>query len=418
MTVSNNNLEQSSEKENRLKDLVESEDKCVKSCKNAIDWLNNFYDPSSKYFRVAYISGENEEKLDHNSATDIIGRIIRECEYNQLVPDNIRQDQPWKELSKNVKKSLVKLTSARTKLHGVLPLITMGFLPVFTISYLAEFLAIDGNYDNQAYKIAIRRILYAIFRESSKEGLSTDKMEKFHPFLLYRCMRSLNGFKNLIHPDHLNNNQDIKNFLSDLKNNDALKKAAKRRLGKKNFSERDINSTIGTDHDWDAFARNAAGGKKSLLGFLDKLLSNLEDKAFNDATNQMIRKGNPHGPDIDISSLAFSLGILAEISQERYIDIIQQGLRIIFDSCENGLFPASIPFLSDNKGKAIFVPSIEIANIALKILLNCDNIERSLNFEISLTASKMVQERLSESYNKIEIEDGRGEKKHKWMVHR
>jgi ATPase family associated with various cellular activities (AAA) len=73
--------------------------------------------------------------------------------------------------------------------------------------------------------------------------------------------------------------------------------------------------------------------------------------------------------DIDPSALAFTMQVLHDSDAPRHIFGIQQGLSILSRLQKFGQFPAGQAFHSDEKGRSLFVPSIEVANVVLRLFL-------------------------------------------------
>lgn len=379
-----------------LKEFIESERECCKFVTNTIDWLTKFH--VAPYFHVAYTDGGVfADEATPNAATSIIIRIIQD--YDALVNDHLDgHRQQWSALlceARNAREHLSK-----EDIDKVLPLKTMGILPLFSVSYLAEVLGtLDNPLNNKAYAVAIRRILFAVYCDQNAHSRGISKPDKLHPFLLYRCIKTLKKFN-----EHLSSSSVLEEFRKNITDEKLILNTVKARY-KKDYNpeiRESLKMIYGTgDSEFARYLNNAAARSN----FIDKhVLYYLENRVSHEATTQIARSTRTTGPEMDPSALAFSLGSLSEIGHKRHMHLIAQGQRIVFESCNNGLWHTAMPFISDEKGRATFVPSLEIANVLLETyrtqlkydgnLLDCDFV---------LKSTDKIQKRLCEQHNSVEI---------------
>jgi len=405
-----------------MQELLQSEEQCRRFCNKAIEWLLNFWVPESKLFRVSYETDQKESKGESpNAASMLICRVVPEL--NDLARTHA-DPILWSKLSLRVTEATTQLKSQ--ELYEVLPLATFGVLPLFSSCYLARLLAqSEKALDNPAYAIVMRRIILAVSKEvrSSWEATASDRM---HPFDLYACSMALTGMRKLFKSAFkYKNKQAISAFWANIKKKDLLiesiaKRVRKQKIGKPSEAEMDRIYAAGPTWSWSSDRwNNLLGRLKSSLSLdkieqsetlIDNLLRRVQERASNEALVQIASKSNAMGFELDSSALAFCLAILSSLDSNR-TGLIRQGLTAIFESCEAGLFQA-MPFLTDNKGRSIYVPSLEIASKALDLLLQEIDGESAPETEAAFKASSLIQNRLCERFNTIKITDSSGRQKH------
>ena len=379
--------------------------------KRTVDTLLDFYvDP---YFRVAYKHEDVKSTSEPpNGSTSIIIRTIREC--SALAEKHLEKslEAKWSSIETATTVSIENLMND-SNYSDVLPLKTMGILPLFTVSYLAEILDDYGNdvelakriLKLRAYAIAIRRVFHAIYAEDSDKIKGVRKADTLHPFLLYHCMRSITGFGELLAYSHSQGLAgEIAVFWKNLKNKALLSEAiTKRKASALSVDEENYIE----DNDWNSF--NQAISELESSSFQNsvtfrRLRNYIEDKAASEGLAQLARKSQSSGPEMDASALAFCIGILAEVDKHAYSHTIVQGIKIVLESCSNGQWQTAMPFHFDDKGRGIFVPSVEIANIILRSYLGLiDEKKRIPEVAFLVAQTDQIQRHLCDHYNSLEI---------------
>jgi len=401
-----------------LQNLIDSEQECLDHVLYAIDALNKFY--VEPYFRVSYRDGDSVSKKElPNASTSIIGRVVRNCNslFHEYYLTKLDVNTSiWEELEEKVKEAINGLSSEGS-LKDVLPLKTFGVLPLFSTCYLAEFLDdIDEPLKIPAYAIAIRRILFGVYEERYNEN-NRIRTDKIHSFLLYRCIKTLIKFTKIVKDAYKEKKIDnIKVFKDNIQNEDLFKDAVNDAYeGHIDKVKEDLNKIYGMGEQWKDFRKEFIEklfeGDDHGITKIEHLEKYLEGRANSEANTQIFGKFRKPILEIDVSALAFSIGVLSILNNVRYAHTISQGLKIIFESCDNGLWHTVMPFHFDSKGRAIFVPSIEIAVITLVVYLK--QLKNNISIpdtELALSSTEMVQKRLCNHYNTIEILNGTEEK--------
>lgn len=397
--------------------LISSEQECLLFIRRILEILPEFNVES--FFQVAYSDGDiKANKESPNAATSVVIRIVQNCDPLAM---ELSDNASWLNLKRLAEKALIALVNDSI-FNDVLPLKTMGVLPIYSTCYLGEIFGSGPSFGidikelltNRAYAVVMRKILFCVYKEIDDRIYDHRQNDGIHPFLLYRCTKVINKFNNLLQNAYNNNLTDeINLFFSNFKNIKLLRDAKKIRKTKdiseeeKKFTDKDnwrefnkyfIDSIIPNSHFYSDFN-------------FRMLISFLEERALNEALAQVARKSRQHGPEMDAAGLAFSLGILADIDKQAHFPLISQGLQIVLESCNNGQWDSIMPFHIDDKGRAIYVPSIEVANVVLSIYLNQmrDKITLS-DFDLILSSTDQVQRRLCEHDNSIEIYKDRAKK--------
>jgi len=391
-----------------MDELILQEYQSLEYVESTVDTLQKFHDEKTGLFRIAYLDDDHimdTELLTPNAGTSVICRVVNNwCDEAKYYVDH----EKWDKLKEKKEKAIVKISEY--PLNKILPLVSMGVLPSYSMSYLAEVLFNESSATSkQAYAVAIRKIIFDILddQENGKNSL--------HPFLLYRFTRALKSLKKIIKPSNALD-EELKKYMMDY---DGAKKSVLDIIGSGPGKEAQF---------FNAYGRNEDKDKKPLdeffanpVEFIKKLNKTLESRSYAEALEQITRESGVSGPEMDPAALVFALGVLYETLDEetlgsdgesgkkgasgKYDSVISQGLKSVFQSCDHGFFHTSMPFHSDEKGRAIFVPSIEIANIALKLYLKQARSKRMLapNLGAALHATGLVQQRLCEHPNIISI---------------
>ena len=292
----------------------------------------------------------------------------------------------------------------------------MGVLPIFSSCYLAEIFGARNNLLSNpkqailsnSYALVMRKIFYTVMNESYEKKFGIRSSDMLHPFLLYRCAKSIIKFKHSLKGAYAAGyDQEIDTFWANFSNRDLLISALKeRKLFSSAKSDTFLNHSL-----WRSFNADFLKDIKGNPRFDDSwefrnLIDFLEDRASHEALTQIARRSSQSGPELDASALAFSLGVLVDIDDHSHSHIISQGLQIVLEACDNGHWHTVMPFHFDDKGRAIFVPSIEVANMILTIYLKQLSHKRTVpDLDLLISSTDKVQRRLCEHYNTIEMQD-------------
>lgn len=396
---------------------IRNEEVALEYLKRASEWLQGFYSETSKTFHIQFTDEDTVENSPGlHTATYHIGSNILDHEPHFLAVPEL---EDWMLIRRLIEQLLDGLNSGDIK--NVLPLKNLGLLPLFSTSYRAEFIPyMEKPLTLQDYAIVIRRILYALFRQQLAQWSYPQKVDKLHPFLLFRCIKSLLKLRSLLNeatPD------DIKIFIQNLTDEDIFRLEVKKVSKEVLYDESDLERVYGIGDKGSEFtfdilqniANEEGGAGKSLIHTLEWI----EDLSVNSAFAEIARS-KQHSQRSDPSSLAFALLNLSMLNSDRHDALLSQGMRLIAERCEQGTFPATVPFNIDEKGRALFVPSIEIANALLTVTLR--RLERiaDKDLEVVLETACETQNRLIEDYNQVDIysEDNKSEKKRGWCSDR
>lgn len=404
-----------------MEELLRSETQCSDLTELALGWLQDFWIEPAGLFHVAYSQGDSLASAeDPNAATSVVIREVRE---NSLLGMDYVGKKLWSPVAKNTDRAAQVVASAPLK--DALPLNTMGVLPLFSTTYLAEILFDQRDaLSLPTYATACRSILCQVSRALMTVDANPTEAEELHPFLLFRAWRSIARLDELFTNARARGQVGIpKRFfdLADDKTVIAAVKARRKDSGRK-FEPQSLYLPYGTDGWW----KNDLLGAGELEGTGDEpgspllrwLMVLIEREATHVASRQVARSLGGSAPPVDPSALAFSLAIMSGMDERRHSYLVSQGLDVLFENCEDGMFHAAMPFSIDDKGRAIFVPSVEIAGVALKVALAHSQVSRSDGLDRALEATERMQARLSESYNAIRVRELGGTKRllHGWST--
>jgi hypothetical protein len=392
-----------------LDNLIGIEKECNSFISRTIEELLKFY--SAPFFHVSYSDQSIRIELGKekpNAATSVVIRLIQNF---RTQATELTNKVEWEALQGLSNKSMSALAD-NANFHDVLPLHTMGVLPLFTSCYLAEIFSCESEFETgarkqlevKAYALVMRKVFFSILNDAAK-GFAKNNM--LHPFLLYRCTKAVNKIKALLKYSCENGlSSEIETFWRNLSDRAALEKAMQQR-GVTNTTAEEIefmNEKVWEDFN-NKFSKVMAADPTPVDNpSFRYIIDFLENRAIEEALKQIARQCGQTGPEMDAAALVFSLGVLSEIDNQGNAHIIAQGLQTVLDACETGQWHAVMPFQFDDKGRAIFVPSIEVAYICLTVYLRQireKSIAPDINFVLSSTAQ--IQQRLVEHINIIEI---------------
>jgi len=385
------------EQRNSMDEWLQSEAICIEYAEKALRWVNLFFAPVSKTFRVAYLNGdEYSTEEEPNASSSTIGAVVFDCED---LPWSGARLRDWATLIDNVKSMAVSLADAPPKL--LFPLKTFGVLPAFSTSYLAELLSKEKqNLRRPEFALLIRKILFEAFSLNSLEGNVVRKREQLHPFIAYHMAKAL---------------QELGRILRDERNDSFLRNIQDDGLPEKIFISPGnslsaeqlsiVRSGCGFGEDYKKFKEWLATGwlPGQQRSPVERALQTIEDVALSSAVSELVRHADSSSRKANPSSLAFALAVLSHRNPLRHDPVVAQGLSALCECCLDGTFAPGVPFNIDEKGRALFVPTIEIANATLDVILRRIESNPSLRLDPYLDAARKIQDRLVEEYNEIEL---------------
>jgi hypothetical protein len=392
---------------------LRSEEIALEYANRANKWLREFYSEASKTFYIQFTDEDVvEERPGLHTATYHIGSNIYDHEPHFL---SASETADWKLISELIKQLLDGLNTGT--IQNVLPLQNFGLLPIFSTSYRAEFMwYMNEPLQLPEYAIVIRRILFALYSQQQAQWSYPQKVDKLHPYLLFRCTKSLLKLRELLNKA---NADDIKTFVQNLTDEDILVSKAKALK----YDESELERVYGIGDKAANFTSSVLGNIANDVGGAGEALIHtlewIEDLSVNGAFAEIARS-KQSGQRSDPSSLAFALLNLSVLNAGRHEALLSQGMRLIAERCEQGTFPATVPFNIDEKGRALFVPSIEIANALLTVTLSRINRITDEDLGMVLHTTSGIQSRLIEDYNQVDInlEVNKSEKRYGWCSDR
>lgn len=326
----------------------------AQSCvKRTCEWLDRFFYLQTGFFYVALCRGASlPPPPTANSATCLIALALHRARV-------ILQEKAIHGAALPLFRSVETMRSAvqSTSPGNLLPLNSFGFLPTFSTSYLAELLPTCYLNDvrslgaNPAYLIAIRRLLCELVEQAN----SAIDSPPIHAFLLLHIHRALVEAHNLL--------EKIPNALDGIRDADKL---------------------------WDRLATSIQPPKQDALrSEFDRLVrGNIQPQLNNDllpivrecltiserlastAVLTELARFKRSGIHLsDPAALAFGLMVIAEGFNEQDRDVVDQGIATLTAMMSNGLFAPGRPFYSDEKGRALLVPSMETSSALISICL-------------------------------------------------
>lgn len=386
-----------------LKRLGQSEEIALKQFTDAVQWVARFHDPRSGFFQIAYSTESTipRPEADPNSATCLVGGTIGRCREFETLLDE-RERQSFRGLREEVEISFKKLAIA--PIDRVLPLRSFGILPLFSTSFLAQFLAHWGApsklLSSSVYLVPILRLL----AEFSHPNLARyyDGRAPVHPYLLSHCWRALMQFKTLIEKSGLGSD-DIYPALVDLKahwSNVDQSLQGRTPARPLHITEESFCSALTAGHFVDEIIPSA----KVLFTALANTLHALEELAVQAVNFEIAKSARTRSSPMDPAGLGFGLLLLSEQDPRKHASTIAQGLETLLPCAASGYFGAGKPFFSDEKGRLLLVPSAEIATATICIATNCRPYLPDGQVDHIYDVTEAIQNRLLEDKNKLEID--------------
>ena len=398
----------------QLDSWVKTEEVVSNYIKQASESLKGFFSETSDcptYYIQFTDEDHNRQPALNTASYQIATNVLDYQPY--FLPASERKS--WQSVFDQSKQLLEALDD--NTLKNVLPLDTFGLLPLFSTNYRAELISLMKNpLQREDYAIVIRRILYELATKQEMQWTSPQKFEKLHPFHLFGCAKNLLRLKSVLE----NSTDDDKAvFFKNLLNVKLLTDLIETEEGAKGkYEKEDIDRVYGTDDKNNAFVekilKNIIEEGKSNGSTILHNLEWIEDAAVNNATSEIIKEKHSNQRQ-DPSSLAFALLTLSLLDLNRKTQedmlpargkhnaLISQGTKLIAESCQQGTFPATIPFYIDEKGRALFVTSIEIANALLGMTLNRIELVSDEEINSVLNAAYKVQNMIIEDYKRVDV---------------
>jgi len=379
--------------------------------KNANEWLAQFYSESEKTFHIQFTDRDQlTDPPGLHTATYHIGSIVFDYQPNFL---SASETSLWLSTQRLLLDLIDRLNKGKIK--NVLPLKNFGLLPLFSTSFRAEFIRTMKNpLLVRDYAVVIRAVFHAVYSQQQAQWSYPQRVNKLHPYLLYRCTNSLLKLKDLL---AVAKSSERKTFAANLTDYAGFKK----QVNKLGYTDGDLERVYGgvrSNFESSIVRKITKAGR----GYGDALIHTLEwieDLAVNAAVTEIARSKHD-GHRADPASLVFSLMTLSSLNPHRHDAMISQGTTIVAERCELGSFPATNPFNIDEKSRALFVPSVEVANALLTIV--CKRIARVTDVELAviLRATGEIQNKLIEEYNQVDILVNKSQsiKKHGWCSDR
>jgi len=326
----------------------------------AAGWVSKFFDPASKLFRVSVEAGTiiDATSTVPNASTSLIGLTVQRCAKKTWSLNH----SEWGLLKDKVTASKAALIGFSTV--NILPLHSFGVLPLFSTSYLAEWLPLclppEQLSGSHAYVISLRRVIFELFDLTARNTAGPYR-KSIHPFLLCNVLGALNALRSMLTSADPKTASDLSQALQ----NETVLAAALQPydVNKIDRAEYDLAIGLGSRD----FAKYLA--ENTLDEILKQLINFIEITADNDLLVEIANLNRPNGRGSDPATLAYAMKILAEVNPRTHMAVLLQGLGLLLKLVSQGSFLPGQPFHSDNKGRALFVPSIEVANIAISIAL-------------------------------------------------
>jgi len=371
-----------------LAEWQSSETACLSAFQSSTRWMRGFFSESKRLFRVAITDGETLSDADllPNAATSVV--VVALDDIKRLAPYDWELDETWPAFQVEGTDALASIENAQ--LADVLPLRSFGVLPAFSTAYLAQALGIGAKpIDRRQYVLAIRALIAAIYRHHGRRDRPSDgRTDDLHPFLLFQIGRALKLLEEHVKTVDASVQsffleiQDAKKLKDDLISLGARHDAAERALEADDPQFADLLASVFTPAGVD----------------LRRILNWLEDAALTDSIQELVNSRSTRKDTIDSAALGFGLLTLDLIDRDKHQAIIRDGVETLAGCSEAGLFPSTLPFNIDEKGRALFAATIEIANAVLSLALNTSD-EQLVQRVIEGTT--VLQDRLREKVGRV-----------------
>jgi hypothetical protein len=286
---------------NPIETWIKTEQTALESLRRANQWLSQFYSQTSKTFHIQFTDEDIvDDEAELHTATYHISANILDHQPHFLSSSELAD---WQVITELINAFLKELNTGALK--NVLPLKNFGLLPIFSTCYRAELISyMQQPLIRPEYAVTIRRILYALFRRQSAKRSYPQKIDKLHPFLLYRCTKSLVKLRSLITEA---TPEDVQTFIDNLINEkiltSELNKIKKEIHYEKSVLERIYGLGVkGKPFSSEVLKNIAEGGQPGKP--LTHILEWIEDASVNAAFEE-IAKSKQNSLRADPSSLSY-----------------------------------------------------------------------------------------------------------------
>lgn len=363
---------------------------------SAAKWTAEFYAPDSATFVVAYSNrDEFKPKVDPNATTSSVVLVSKDIE---LLPQYLADMDGVNLLRDCVDECIDNLPE--WDLDQILPLKSFGPLPLFSIAYLAEALSYSASpLTSKAYSICIRRIIFELFKSQQQHWVQNS--DEIHPYVLFHSARALSRYRDLLNEawkvhDKTSLDTFSRNFMNDLQI---------RKLVDPNYGKGKAAEICGTSTGPGVFQEQyvATITKRGVDSAIERVFLFIEGLAFSQSIEELARVSGNKNRAADPSILAFALYTLSILKSRRHLSLLGQGVRAVAAACDHGHFQPGRPFHIDDKGRALAVLSIEIANALLAISLERIDSADAIEIAAVLDATKAVETLLAGDTRQVEV---------------
>lgn len=361
----------------KIERLVALERKAAANADLAAQRLLSFFDETQCVFHVSF-SQEKAAMAEPNSATSHIGSAVQDI----FADRELTATKLDSAIQERVRRSR-ELYVERQDL-AALPTGHLGPLPVFSTCFLVEFMAVDpASAANRAFAIACRRVLYLAYDYTSAEQTPADPL---HPYSLFRIARALNGIRNIISDE-----PELAGAMAE----DVLGRSVEAPDGK----TIELPECLGYREEAPSFEPEVleSFGPPSV----DRLLQRIERAALVSTSTEIAWHSTQRRDQADPTALLFAAATLSTLNPSRHDLLIREALRILFPLFTGGSLPARRPFYVDEKGRALFVASIECANILLRIAISRFGRMNGEDRDLVAEATSELEDYISEAFQEV-----------------
>lgn len=355
-------------------------------------WMTTFRDAESKLFRISIQANSSlKEVRTPNSASNLIALAIRRIRAAGWVPQTIE----WRLLEEGVTGFADAMSGLSPE--EILPLRSFGVLPLFSTSYLAMWLPLACGSDvvsDAVYAIALRRVLWEMFI-LTKGHETSSPTKTLHPFLLWNSTRALQQARELIgSSDAVPLTTALKAQITD--------RQALRRVVSSTTTRRQVEEALGfRRRDFEAHLSD-----RTLPEIIRHGLAAIESAARAQLVTEFAQAGTS-SRGVDGATIGYGLKILASLRRRKHAPILLRGLTLLVEATRRG--GLGTPFYVDDKGRALFVPAVEIANALLSVAIAIfDDLTEDVLGAVLRVAAELT-DHFSETRNRFEVSAGAAE---------
>jgi hypothetical protein len=386
-----------------LIDWRASEAICRELAANASEWTASFFVPDTKTFRVAYVNGEIfRARIDPNATTSSVVIIDKDIEALALSPGELASTR---RLRSNVSSCLEALTE--WKPHVILPLRSFGVLPLFSVSYLAHALGhAPKALTCPAYAVAIRRVLFQLHLAQTQHWGHLQKTDQLHPFVLFHCTRALLRLRTVLAEAHAaGKTAELTVFAANLEDDSLVLRVVEQAGYDSQMAASSAAALCGTGAASGEFKTQylsaLVGGPTG--GGLDRAFLFIEGLAFSQAIAELAKPATQQHHAPDPGALGFSLNVLSELNGHRHTLLLGQGVDALIGLCERGRYAPGRPFHIDSQGRALAVPSVEVATALLAVALRRVRSAPDSEVLAVVNATRAIEAVMAEDVRRVEV---------------